>query len=349
MSHTFPHWEFRKYVKEFREEPATLAILTTMLSHCNIRLRCWPGMDLLVSETDWEIGAVTKAKRWLMERGAFVLVPYEKRVDREVDLPIRQHVYQMTGVLRTKEGVKPYIYMPPDEFEDLAHRILEIDPAGLDFNVSPDEVSRDETSPDEVSPGDTKGITSIKGNSSIKDSFADGEKTPPPASPPAQAPKKKRLPPRIGDTPATPPVKSETPLETFIAAHARGKLTEPMVRLLNTADVYWEGDQQQTGLSPNALFNSNPNYKQWIELVALRDAIKYNTVPGKPSASKLIGFIKNQKRFREWCAEEGHEAAPAAPDPKLQQRADGRVSAPSRKKSLFQKLQEDIKDANPNP
>lgn len=107
------HWQLRSHLHEFH--PATrLIVLTTLILHANIRMRCWPGIDLICKETGYKTQAVSEAKKWLAERGAFVLVPYKQRVDEERALPSRQHVYQLTGILKFEGETVPYLFMTPE-------------------------------------------------------------------------------------------------------------------------------------------------------------------------------------------------------------------------------------------
>lgn len=79
-------------------------VLSVLLLHTNIRNRCYIGMDTVAEmATNGNLNKATAAKKWLELHGVFELVPFAKRVGEEKDLPRRQHVYQLTGVLRKCE------------------------------------------------------------------------------------------------------------------------------------------------------------------------------------------------------------------------------------------------------
>lgn len=107
------HWALRAHLKDLRDD-GRLALLTALILHANIRMRCWASTDLLISETGWSRVPVVAAKKWLGEHGAFVLVPFRKRVDEELKLPRRQHVYQLTGILRLDGETVPYLFLSPE-------------------------------------------------------------------------------------------------------------------------------------------------------------------------------------------------------------------------------------------
>lgn len=151
------HWELRKHLKDLRDD-GRLAVLTALILHSNIRLRCWVSVDLLVAETGWSRPLVSKAKAWLHERGAFVLVPYRKRVDEELKLPTRQHVYQLTGMMDIDGKPIKYLFMNP-EAEDAIKAVL----STLGHSKA-DERSLDERLHTERSLDERKVSTISKGN-----------------------------------------------------------------------------------------------------------------------------------------------------------------------------------------
>jgi hypothetical protein len=147
------HWEMRGMLKEMREE-GRLAVLTALILHANIRMRCWPSVPLLIDETGWSSASVTAAKVWLIEHGAIVLVPYRKRVDEECRLPRSKHIYQLTGMMNIGGETKPYLYMTP-ESEQAIKVVLA-------------EISLAEKSVGKNSVGKNKGSSTSKGNSTLK-------------------------------------------------------------------------------------------------------------------------------------------------------------------------------------
>ena len=147
------NWEIRKYLKEFRED-GRLAVLMAIILHSNLRGRCWISTEMLVEETGWSRPAVINAKAWLIDRGALVLVPYVKRVGKEVDLPIRQHIYQITGrVTMPGDEVVKYLFMTPEAEQDI---ITEAE------NLRDSKVA-------EISVALPKGSTDLKGDKIIEE------------------------------------------------------------------------------------------------------------------------------------------------------------------------------------
>lgn len=76
-------------------------VLSVLILHGNIRNRCYPSMDTITEmATNGNRSKSTRAKKWLEKHGAFEVVPYDKRVDDELKLSPRQHVYQLSGVIQ---------------------------------------------------------------------------------------------------------------------------------------------------------------------------------------------------------------------------------------------------------
>ena len=123
------NWKIRDGLNLLRDN-GRLNLLIALMCHSNARNRCWPSMRLLVKETGWSIGEITKAKDWLIEHGAIELVPFDKRMGKqECALPQRQHIYQLTGEFEV-DGKKYQYFMLPDVSQG---------------EVLPSEISRDET------------------------------------------------------------------------------------------------------------------------------------------------------------------------------------------------------------
>jgi hypothetical protein len=87
-------------------------VLGVYMLHANIRNRCWPSMDTVTRmATNGNRGHATRAKKWLIEHGAIEIVPGGKRVgDEEKKLPPRQHIYQLTGILKIDGQTYRYLY-----------------------------------------------------------------------------------------------------------------------------------------------------------------------------------------------------------------------------------------------
>lgn len=133
-----------------------LNVLIALALRSNGRMRCFPSLDTLVADTGKSISVVNEAKKWLKAHGAFALVPYKLRVDEEKKLPVRQHVYQLTGILKIDGKVIPYLYLSPESLQAISDVI--------DTYVSESETSESETS---VSEGK---VSTVVKDVSIKDS-----------------------------------------------------------------------------------------------------------------------------------------------------------------------------------
>lgn len=194
------HWQMREVLPEMKEE-GRLNILIAMLLRANIRLRCYPSTEQLMSDTGLARATTVAGRQWLIERRFVVRVPYKLRVDDERKLPVRQSVYQMTGVFTIEGEVQQYLYMTPDAFTELQARVRELE----QFKVSLTESSLTESSVGESSVGEPKGISSIgvgsigEGDASVKDdsSSPDGDATPPDGKPDGAAEGEKK--PANGD------------------------------------------------------------------------------------------------------------------------------------------------------
>lgn len=98
-------------------------VLTVLVLHANIRNRCYVGMDTVAQlATNGNLKKATRAKKWLEAHYAYVPVEFDKRVDDELKLAPRQHVYQLTGLLK-----------PCGDPECLCHQFLASELAYLHF------------------------------------------------------------------------------------------------------------------------------------------------------------------------------------------------------------------------
>jgi hypothetical protein len=156
-----PHWDMKDFMFELTRDDsnpkahrsARLAVLMQLMFRSNQRLRCWPSTKTLCKSTGFNQPAVVEARNWIVAHHAVVLVPYEKRMGDEKKLPVRQSVYQLTGVLKLANRVVPYLLMSPEMFQTVT---AELENIGSD-------VSEVKTSVSEVSVSEPKGITIIKG------------------------------------------------------------------------------------------------------------------------------------------------------------------------------------------
>jgi len=176
-----PHWKLREYMHELRgdkDNPRTrhdarLAVLLTLMLHANTRLRCWPSTKTLCKETGFNTPSVTEARDWLLEHKAIKLVPYDKREGKEKDLPQRQFVYQLTGVIEVSTGLEPYIAMT-DEIEQMAKSEgVETSEVSQRETLNDIEVSQRKVSQTKTFVSETKGSSSSKGSTKDQKHCAD--------------------------------------------------------------------------------------------------------------------------------------------------------------------------------
>ena len=144
------HWCIRDFYGTHLQPGGRWDVLTILMTHTNIRLRCWPSIDILVKETGRSRSTVIDAKTWLLIHGAIQLVPYKHRRDEEAKLPPRQHLYQITGQILIEGEYQPYLHMNPEAKAEII-------------------ASLSNSSPSESSPSEPKGIDSIEGIPNIKD------------------------------------------------------------------------------------------------------------------------------------------------------------------------------------
>lgn len=94
-------YEIKKAMK-FLSKDCRWNVLTVLILHANVRNRCWPSMDTIQEMgTAGNRARATRAKKWLEKHGAFELVTFDKRVAEELKFQPRQHVYQLTGLVKT--------------------------------------------------------------------------------------------------------------------------------------------------------------------------------------------------------------------------------------------------------
>ena len=74
-------------------------VLTVLIAHTNTRNRCWPSLTTIARlGTSGNRNHASNAKQWLLKHSAFRLVPFQKRFgEDEINLPRRQHIYELTG------------------------------------------------------------------------------------------------------------------------------------------------------------------------------------------------------------------------------------------------------------
>lgn len=85
---------------------AGLPVFMVIISHFNIRSRCYPSYDTLQYYTEFSRQAVSDAVAGLIEIGMLRIVPSSERVEDEKK--VRSNVYEGTGVLKVGNIVIPY-------------------------------------------------------------------------------------------------------------------------------------------------------------------------------------------------------------------------------------------------
>lgn len=131
------HWDLREHLHELRKDDndpsirrdARFYVLTNFILRANLRLRCWPSTKTICKDTGYSQPMVVEARNWLVAHQAMVIVPFDKRLGDEEKLPIRQAVYQLTGVLKLSGVIVPYIAMNPETIESV---ISELESIGSD-------------------------------------------------------------------------------------------------------------------------------------------------------------------------------------------------------------------------
>lgn len=116
-------------------------VLTQMIIHTNERNRCWPTVRRIGTRASKSLETVNEAKKWLKSVGAIVDVPFDQRIGKELDIPKRQCVYEVTGIIKIAEKEYPYLYL-----EKVDHGDIE--------DVTPSETN--DVTPSRISEGVTK-------------------------------------------------------------------------------------------------------------------------------------------------------------------------------------------------
>lgn len=122
----------KNILHHFRDS-GRLNVLIALMSHANVRNRCYPSMRLIAKETGYALEAVNEAKKWLQEHGAIEIVKYQQRVGDEVKIKsVRQNVYQLTGVINLDGKEHPYLYVSPTEISENETLLGEISPVEME-------------------------------------------------------------------------------------------------------------------------------------------------------------------------------------------------------------------------
>lgn len=130
-------------------------VLTQMIIHTNERNRCWPTVRRIGLRASKSLETVNEAKKWLKSVGAIIDVPFDQRVGKELGIPKRQCVYEVTGIIKIDEKEYPYLYLEKVDHGDVEDvtpsETSSVDPEG---DVTPSETN--DVTPSRISEGVTK-------------------------------------------------------------------------------------------------------------------------------------------------------------------------------------------------
>lgn len=276
------HWQIREALLDLRDD-GRLAVLIYLISRANIRMRCYPGVELIEKETHWSSASVNEAKKWLVNAGAIMLVPHELRIDDELKLPPRQHVYQLTGVMRLSSGqIIPYLFLSPEAEAEIRGVVERM--------AAPDNSLVSKTSP-----------TSDKGINSIKGVYR--EDIPKPSVPASmgmrlpKASKREDEEMSYGDEGAK-VVAPKSALHVWVLSHVPG--TKALAKT-SVAKLYQEVllPDGKTTPPPSALYDNAPLYREWLTAKVLA-YFKTQTHESPSGAAKhLINLICRFQAFTD--------------------------------------------------
>lgn len=100
-------WNLRENNGELSKDRGWTLVLLYM--HSNAHGRCWPSIRTLCTEIGCANAKADSIIDWLVQRGALMKVPLDKRVTEEKALNKRKSVYQLTGVIQIGEQWKHYL------------------------------------------------------------------------------------------------------------------------------------------------------------------------------------------------------------------------------------------------
>lgn len=171
------NWELREHLHALREDDQ-LAVLLCIYLHRNIRNRAWPSNDLIHKETGVGKTTISGAIAKLLEKRAFLLVPYNKRVAEETKLPKRKNIYQLTGVMFIDGQSVEYMHLTPEGWEGIAVQLVELGESSLAGLLTP-ESSLAKLLAAKSLAGEHEGIYKSLEDSTSKDKgiSPDGERT----------------------------------------------------------------------------------------------------------------------------------------------------------------------------
>lgn len=279
-----PHWNMKEYMhllsrddkKPKAHRGGRLAVLLQLMLHVNHRFRCWPSTETLMRNTGLNKPTVVEARKWLLEHRAIAFVPYDKRDGKEKELPKRQMVYQLTGVIALAGKIVPYMLMSPEQFDAIKAELEAIGAKGSDLELSESELSESEP----------KGITSSKGSTNAQGSTSED----------------KNVAPAGADAPNVIPFKDDNP----------AKPAKPMTdgqRVTALIHAWWdELPVKPADVDSEAIYKNKTSRRYAANLSAagvtaagVRCFVKVKTAPGQWYHDKALTFGTVAKDAPAWC------------------------------------------------
>ena len=119
------NWKLRENLKHLKLH-GMLNVLTCLMLHCDNTLRCWPLKTTIQQETGFGSVSVTDAIKGLQDMKAIILVPPDKRVGQQKNLPDTRHVYQLTGVLVIEDKASEYLHLAPEGWANVRQQLTDL-------------------------------------------------------------------------------------------------------------------------------------------------------------------------------------------------------------------------------
>lgn len=122
-------WNLRNNDGELSKDRGWTLVL--LYWHSNAHGRCWPSMATLCKEIGCGSQKADAIIDWLVEHGALMKVPVDKRETEEKELSERKTVYQLTGVIQIQNQWRFYLAGLNDETHaTLKHLVASLCAAG---------------------------------------------------------------------------------------------------------------------------------------------------------------------------------------------------------------------------
>lgn len=108
------------FLNVMSQDPYRMMVLLTIGSHADSDGRAHPSMDTIkFHAANGNQNIAIRAKKWLLEHQAMVLVPRQHRQKpAELAIDPRHHVYQLTGYIVYEREVYTYLYLNDDDFKE---------------------------------------------------------------------------------------------------------------------------------------------------------------------------------------------------------------------------------------